>query len=280
MTKRPDSNHTQLVAHGLRAGACIALAGAIATSLTGCTEEPPPPVVVAPPPPPPPPPPPAVTSIEELMAKLNIDPRIRWSEDRAPKWMLDGDREAVLGFVDAFARGDSARLKPLLSPLDQYELDILVENGQFESATGKIRRIDIRTGKSTETPSKPCVLAVYDMGERYEAQLWTYASSPLGYQFEAVATPPNIMTKLSGDDWVTAWFELLKSDLELANKPDENPIIPQTNRSATEDNSGGGSGPAGFAPVGAPSDPGPGPGAPSKRKPGTPIKPPRPGFGQ
>jgi len=244
--------------------------------MTGCGDEPPPPpkpIVQAPPPPPPPP---KVTSIAELMAKLNIDPRVSWPEERAPSSILDADRAAILTFFDAFARGDSSRLQPMLASTDQYELDNLVKSGAWDSTTKKITKVDVRAGRSPETPSRPCVLAVYRVGDNFEPQLWSYQISPTGAEFEAVATPPGIMNQLSGDDWIAAWFALLQKDQELASKPDENPNIPKTNVAAKDD---GSDAPAGMAPAG-PSAPAPSgqPGSPGKRTPGTPIKPARPGF--
>ncbi|MFO0827265.1 MAG: hypothetical protein U0572_03860 [Phycisphaerales bacterium] len=267
---------------GVTFGCGAAAATLLASSLTGCGEEPPPP--------PPPPPvaakpvvePPKVTSISELMAKLGSDTRIRWPEERAPVTINDAERTAILNFFDAFARGDSSRLQPMLSATDQYELDNLVKSGAWDATTKKITRIDIRTGKSPAsggTAAKPCVLAVYQVGDNFEPQLWSYRVQPTGAEFEAVATPPGIMNQLSGEDWVTAWFELLQKDEELANKPDENPHVPQSSlvvndNSDSQETSSAPSGPSAPAPAGAPSGP-----SPSKRPPGPPIKAPRPGFG-
>ena len=61
----------------LALGLCVTACAGMIAFAGGCGEEEPPPVVMAPPPPPPPPPPaPTVTPIEQLMAEMNIDPRV------------------------------------------------------------------------------------------------------------------------------------------------------------------------------------------------------------
>jgi hypothetical protein len=253
----------------------MALTTLAATALfvTACSEPPPPPpppVVQAPPPPPPPPP---VTPIDELMARYNIDARIRLPEDRAPS--NDAERIAILNFFDAFARGNSSRLEPMLAGPDRFELTKLVESGQWSDATGKITRIDLRTGRSPD--GEPAVLAVMHVGDRFEPQLWTYSLASADAEFEAVATPPGIMNQLSGDDWVSAWFEILAKDMQLAMKPDEEPTLPKTDYTNSDDGSGWSEGGGGDQP----SAPAMSPGGPGKRKPNVdnPIAPPRgPGF--
>ena len=83
------------------------------------------------------------------------------------------------------------------------------------------------------------------------------------------------MDKLSGDNWIAAWYEVLKLELAKADEPDVVIEMVQSDYSTEDDKVGGG----GSAPQPAgPAAPG---GMPGKRKPsGPPIKAPRaPGFG-
>lgn len=256
---------------GVAISSATLLAGALLT-VAGCSEPPPPPpppVVQAPPPPPPPPP---ITPIDELMARYNIDSRVRLPEERAPS--NDPDRIALLTFFDTFARGDSSRAEPMLSPLDRVELEKLVAHGQWAASTERITRIDLRTGRAPT--GEPAVLAVLHVGEHFEPQLWSYKVSGPTAEFEAVATPPGIMDALSGDDWVGAWFGVIAKEMELASKPDEELVVPKTDftpedTGSTASEEGGQEGPG----------PAMSPGGPGKRKPNVdnPIAPPRgPGF--
>jgi hypothetical protein len=248
----------------LRLPALAGLAGV--TFLTACSDPPPPP-----PPPPvqvkaPPPPPPPVTPISELMARLNIDSRVNLPEDRAPK--NDPERIAVLSLFDAFARGDSARLQGMISTADQYELEKLVKNGDWERSTASITRIDVRCGQAPT--NEKCALAVLHVSEEFQPQLWSYTVQPAGSTFEAVATPPNVMNSLSGEDWIAAWYKLWQDDLALASKPDEEIVIVQRDRSEKTDE------PEMTETTGQPTMT---PGGPGKRKPSdTPIRAPKPGF--
>ena len=110
-----NRNASRIVKCGVSA---LAL-GAISVAFIGCSGEEEAPVAMAPPPPPPPaaPPPPAVTPIDELMAMLNIDPRVRLPEDKAPD--NDIDRKA-----DSPAAAISSASSPAAISLDSLSRDL------------------------------------------------------------------------------------------------------------------------------------------------------------
>jgi hypothetical protein len=258
-----------------RRNTCLTLTTAVTSSilaaavLTGCEPPPPPPpppvVKVAPPPPPAP----TVVSIKDLMAEYDIDPRVNLPEEKAPG--TTEQRVAVLKFFDAFARGNSEALKPMLSGPDQLRLGGMVDGGIFKKTTEAITRIDVRCGRQD---GGDCALAVFHVAEEFEPQLWVYTAGDRP-EFDAVATPPRIMEKLSGDNWIAAWYEVLKLELAKADEPDVVIELVQSDYSTEDDsNSTASSAPT---PAG-PSAPG---GMPGKRKPsGPPIKAPKaPGFG-
>ena len=108
-------------------------------------------------------------------------------------------------------------------------------------------------------------------GLSFQPQLWYYTATVDDVTFDAIATPPDILYRLSGADWITAWFDLLDEELALADAPDEEFTVPQKNYADGTSTTGGGTSPGGF-------EPGPkGPGGPGKRpKPKTPRRPPGP----
>jgi len=241
--------------------------------LVGCGEEEAPPVVQAPPPAPKavePPPPPKVPSIKELMAQLDIDQRVNLPEERAPE--TEAERVAVLKFFDAFARGNADGLRGMLSSPDQFLLDEMVKTGDFNKATGATSRIDVRCGREE---GHTCTLAVFHVGEGFEPQLWQYNATGSTPEFDAVACPPGIMEKLSGDNWIASWYTVLKLELAKADEPDETPEMPK--QDFTEAPAEGGDAAAPSGDESAPNKPG---GMPGRRMPGAPIKAPKPpGFG-
>lgn len=213
---------------------------------------------------PPPPPRPTVTPVDQLMAQLGIDERVYLAEDVAPG--TDVERKAVLEFFDTFARGDATALSSMLSKLDRYELDVLVDTGAWSEATSGIERIEVQTGVSPD--GQACALAVFYVHDDFQPQLWYYKAEAMGATFDAVAGPPNLMDQLHGTDWISAWFGILDDELALAEQPDEEIVIPQMDLSDTSRSSGGGSGPGvnpGPSNPSSPSPGRPGPGGPGKR---------------
>ena len=232
----------------------VLLAGVM---LAGCADDPPPPPVAAKPVEAPPPPPP-LTSIADLMLQYDIDRRVNLPEDRAPD--TDVKRIAVLKFFDAFARGNADALRPMLSGPDQLALDGMIEGEVFTKSSSAITRIDVRCGPHD---ADDCALAVFHVGEEFEPQLWVYTSADK-VEFDSVATPPGIMEKLSGDNWIAAWFEILKLELAKADEPDAVIAVPQTDFTNEDEAkpvetatgvSGGGNGPGRRKPSGEPVRP-------------------------
>lgn len=233
-----------MTSHDRRDLSMLGVAGLVATLLAGCggaSDQSAIPVAApARPSTPPPPPRPAVTPIDQLMAEMGIDRRVRLPEEMAPA--TDPERRAVLAFFDSFARGDSKSAASMLSELDRIELDELVASGDWAQTTRKITRIDVRCGKSPS--AQACALGIYHIdGGSFEPQLWTYDASESGSMFEAVATPPGVMDRLSGADWITAWFALLDEELALADVPDDEGTIQKRdvgdpNRPDSEDSPG------------------------------------------
>jgi hypothetical protein len=223
---------------------------------------------------PPPPPRPAITPVEELMAEMGIDRRVRLSEELAPA--NDAERRAVLAFYDSFARGDDKSVASMLSELDREELDELVSSGDWARTTKRIAKIDVRCGKSPD--ARACVLGIFHIdGGDFEPQLWYYEAEDTGAVFEAAATPPNVMNRLSGADWIAAWFALLEQELALADAPDEEVVITQRDVSdPTAEDSGSSSYGPGDGDPSKPSGPG-GPG--TGRRPKAPKRP-APGKGK
>ncbi len=251
--------------------ACIV----VVAGLPGCgSDEPEPTAVVARNYTPPPPPPPKLTPISELMAQLGIDERVRLPEDKAPD--NDPARRAVLEFFDAFARGDDQAVASMISTADRLELEALVDSGTWDETTAQITRIDVQTGSDPQDPSDTCALAVLFVSDSFQPQLWHYGIDMDGPRFDAAPTPPGIMDRLSGVDWIAAWFEVLREEIALADKPDEVYRAPQKIYATGVGGVGSSQGP-GIQPDGPgnPLSPG-GPGMPGRRKRPPKRKPPGP----
>jgi len=250
---------------------------------TGCGSEPEPEPVaqVQPkrtaPAPPPPPPAPKVTPVAELMQQLAIDPRVNLTEDQAPE--TTDQRIAVLRFFDAFARGDADALAGMLSPTDALLLERMVDSGEWADATSGIGMINVQTGSDPTVGD--CALALIMVGTSFEPQLWSYEiagdpSSSGGSTFDALPCPPDMVNRLSGDDWIAAWMQILADELARASEPDEIIEITSTDLSDEEESSaysggapglgGGGGQPGRKRPTGPIVDPNPqGPGGPTGR---------------
>ncbi len=244
-----------------------ALAVVLGMALAGCGSSQPDPVAIpvsAPSRPETPrtPPPPPITSIAQLMLDLGIDTRVSLPEDMAP--MTNPERKAVLEFFDSFARGDETALGSMLTSVDNDELDELVSSGAWTDATSKISGIDLQTGTSPVS-GEPCALAVFYVDGGFQPQLWYYTLNSDGAEFTAVPTPPNLMDRLYGDDWIAAWFEILDEEMALADKPDEEFVVQQREVGDNTPRASRSSG-ASPGPMTTPSDPSrPVPGGPGRR---------------
>jgi hypothetical protein len=265
------SHDKPIALFGSAAAACCLLGAA----LTGCGSSEEPQANVQPvrrAPAPPTPPRPAVVPVADLMTPLGIDERVHMPEDKAPA--TTEARTRILEFFDAFARGDDTALSSMLSSLDAAELTELVESGVWTKTTAGIKGIRVETGRSPE--GEDCALAIFDDGHNFQPQLWYYRIDADGAEFTAVAAPPDIVNKLSGADWITAWFKVLEEELALADKPDEEFSVPQQDYTDPDDKSSGPStGPVNPSQPSSPSRPSsPGGPNPGKRKKGPKRAPP------
>lgn len=164
------------------------------------------------------------TSVADLMAEFDIDSRISMSEDAAPD--NDDDRIVVLRFFDGMVRGDSSRLSTLLSESDALILERLVESGEWDRATGDaIEEIEIETARAGGIGE--CALAIVTTTDgEFDVQLWNYelvgeADADDGAIFDALPTPPDMVNRLSGGDWIATWLEIVDQEMARADEPDE-----------------------------------------------------------
>jgi len=252
---------------------------AVIVAMTGCgSDEPEPEARVYTPPPPPPPATPTLTPIRTLMNELNIDERVELPEEWAPD--TDEGRRAVLTFFDAFVRGDDTVVASMLSTADRLELDALVESGDWKSTTAQISRIQIQAGYNPNDSSDSCTVARLFVGTSFQPQLWHFSSDyEDGMIFDAGATPPGIIEKLSGTDWIAAWFGILDDELALAEIPDEDLIVAQKNYDSSDNGESGGGSPGARPGRTNPLSPGGGGGAGRRKKPDGKRRPPGPGGG-
>jgi hypothetical protein len=185
-----------------------------------------------------------MATIEQLMADLSIDRRIKLPEDKAPD--NEADRKAVLVFFDAMVRCNVQSFKGMLPLADQLELTALVDAGQLKPTIDKIKQVEIQTGKNSL--NQKCALAVIEVADgpeiNFQPQLWYYTTDSENPLFEAAPTPPGILDKLSGD-WIAAWHQILADELAQAEKTDVDVAMAQRNLDSGDDKSkSGGSSPS------------------------------------
>ena len=152
------------------------------------------------------------------MAQYGIDQRIQLSEMYAPN--TDAHRIAVLKFFHAMITGDNSNFSAMLSSRDQQELAALNADGSFQEAVSELGGIEIRTGI---TPNgDPAVVAVLQSYDDFHPQLWRYDTmGPAGGTFNSGPTPINVLEKLSGDDWIALWYQLLDEEIAIAMELEE-----------------------------------------------------------
>jgi hypothetical protein len=247
---------------------CSLAAAGVATLLSGCSDPPPPP-----PPPPAPvytPPPPPVKTVADLASELNIDPRVRLSDTRAPR--TEEERRAVLTFFDSFARGNDTRLREMLEFTDQDALEDIITSGRWQGSVNGIEEIQIQTGPSPQ--GRLAVLAMFTVDGELQPTMWYLDDAAAGGIFEAAYTPPDIMHRIYGDDLILAWHQVIDDELERSDDPDFEIRLPQeilgqpgAPGTPGQPTAPGGPGGPGNDPMTPPSSPGgtpggPGPGAP------------------
>jgi hypothetical protein len=201
----------------------------------------------------PPPPPPVETvkaeTVEEVVARLGVDKRIRMEESERP---ASGDAatnlkqlEALLVFFDAMLNAKEDAIKPLLSARDQATLETMIKSGEWKTLGQDVDRVSIGC-------AGPDVLAVFLVGDKFQGQLWTFVESkdnPDQIQLAAQPNWPNMMDKLSGttaEPRIKQWMAYTRTSLDESKNPD----VPL--ESAQEDRSVKGEEPASGQPGGTP----------------------------
>lgn len=160
---------------------------------------------------------PVLMTIDQMMTEMEIDERIYIPEEEAP--VTNEARRAVLTFFDAWVNGDHETVLSMVGPADGSELKSMIADGQWSQATGdRIDAVFITTG--TSATGGRCVLAIYEVGEISQPQMWNYEPRGEGLIFEAVATPPGMMDQLTGEDLIAAWWKILEKENALWDIPD------------------------------------------------------------
>ena len=239
--------------------------------VTACEQGPPPPDPQAnkTPPPPPPPPPPKVTPIKDLMAELNIDPRIVMDENAAPN--SDAERRAVLTFLDAVTRGNATAVRDMLSMDDQLILEQLIDSGRWDSTVQDIDSVMVMTGPNTNrtdigsSTANLAVLAIFTVNNEFQPTMW-YLEDDV---FAAGPTPPDIDRRFSAATLrglIDSWHQIVDEERAEGQRLEVDISLPQQ---ILEQRERGGEIPDDPTPPGLPSPGGPGgPGAPPGDSPG------------
>ncbi|MEE2908511.1 MAG: hypothetical protein VX527_11860 [Planctomycetota bacterium] len=152
-------------------------------------------------------------TIEELKAEYKIDDRVEMPEDKAPT--SEKERIALLQFFDAWVRSNPDHVLEVLGMADQAQLLTMIDEGQWGQITGDaIEFVTIQVGPSKEGDT--CVLAYFEGLESNQYQLWRYRNDGEDtIIFEAVATPPGMVDRLSGEDLIAGWWKVLDDEAAL-----------------------------------------------------------------
>lgn len=183
--------------------------------------------------------------------QYGIDNRIAMAENYAPN--NDADRIAILKFFHTMVSGDTPTLSTMLTPRDRPELAALEADGSFQNAISEIGAVEVRSGITPGGDS--AVVAVIQTYSDFHPQLWRFQADEFGgAEFSSGPMPLNVLEKLSGDDWVNRWYQLLDEEIAIAMQLDEEVELPQKDLSNDSNaNINTGSGPT--RPVAPPSRP-------------------------
>lgn len=243
---------------------------AILICASGCEQAPPPappvvkkevPIYVPPPP---------ITTVADLMDELNIDPRIIMEETTAPR--STEERRAVLSFVNAMTRGDTAAVRTMLAMEDQLILDQLIASGTWGSTVADISNVMVMTGQNTNrtnigsSTANLAVLAIFMVDNEFQPTLWYLE----GDKFASGPTPPQIDRRVSAASLgglIDSWHSIIEQERKRGQELEIDISLPQQileQREQQGDIPGAPTPPSLPSPGGPGSPPGnsPGPGVP------------------
>lgn len=113
------------------------------------------------------------------------------------------------------------------------------------------------TASPTLYAGEECVLALFIVDGREQVQLWYYEQAGDRFVFRSAPTPPNMINRLSGTNWIKSWHDIIDREMMLAFQPDERIAPRQQRLDDGDDSSSPSSGPSGPAGPRAPSLPPP-----------------------
>lgn len=177
----------------------VALLATSVVGVAGCTKK------KKPAPPPPPPPPPKVVipdpvDVDAVKQQLKADARVTFPSSVAP-----ADRtlaEGIIKLADALAKGDSAKLKPMLDRNSQTLLDQLVSSGEWAGSTKGIEQVRIIAVSGTTESHPETSLIGTAIQDRDGAYLlaWHGRHDGNNWTFSAAACQGDVKSRASDFD--------------------------------------------------------------------------------
>ncbi|MAW41098.1 MAG: hypothetical protein CMJ30_01625 [Phycisphaerae bacterium] len=152
----------------------------------------------------------------ELIAKLNLDPRLMLADDMAG---TQQEREKVLTFFNAMLEGDMGMLRTMVSSDDVLQLEALADLGGFDDdVLDAVDTVELHFGTDEEEGGS-AVLGWFAAGLDDQVQMWTFET--VDSKFKSQWGNPEMVDRLYSADPVAVWYALNRREQALAALPDE-----------------------------------------------------------
>ena len=152
----------------------------------------------------------------ELIAKLNLDPRLMLADDMAG---TQQEREKVLTFFNNMLEGNMGMLRTMVSSDDVLQLEALADVGGFEpDVLAAVDTVELHFGTDEEGGGS-AVLAWFAAGMDDQVQMWTFDT--VDSKFTSQWGNPEIVDRLHSADPVAVWYASNRREQALAALPDE-----------------------------------------------------------
>ncbi len=163
-----------------------------------------------------------------IVDSMKPDARVSYPQAHAP--VDESLARAIVALADAFAKGDSDKLRPMLDASAQTLLDGLVASGEWPGETTRIEEVRVvklseEPGDSAESTSGTATFAIQIPGAAYTLG-FRGTKTGTNWIFTGAASPGG--TKPRASDWENAAPEAPPPAPEPAAPKEPKPTAPTT----------------------------------------------------